>query len=313
MRRSRLTTVLLVPVVSLAAFALAGCGGSSTGASGERPVIVVTTPVLGAVVHDVVGAVADVQVLMPNGADPHEWRPSARDVAALDHADLIVENGLGLEGGLVNAIQIARDDGVPVFTATDHVKIRHVGAQEGGGSSDPDRAAGALDPHFWTDPLAMRGVALALPASVQAATGLDVQPGARAQATRLARLDREVTGIVKRVPAGHRDIVTGHESLGYFADRYGFGVIGAVTPSLTTGAEASASHVADLAAAARAHNTCVVFGEKGTPAAVTEAVASEAGARVVELSTHALPAVGGYDAFVTDIADAIAAGLRSCR
>ena len=275
--------------------------------------IVVTTPVLGAVVHDVVGAVADVQVLMPNGADPHEWRPSARDVAALDHADLIVENGLGLEGGLVNAIQIARDDGVPVFTATDHVKIRHVGAQEGGGSSDPDRAAGALDPHFWTDPLAMRGVALALPASVQAATGLDVQPGARAQATRLARLDREVTGIVKRVPAGHRDIVTGHESLGYFADRYGFGVIGAVTPSLTTGAEASASHVADLAAAARAHNTCVVFGEKGTPAAVTEAVASEAGARVVELSTHALPAVGGYDAFVTDIADAIAAGLRSCR
>jgi len=312
-RRSRLTTVLLIPVVSLAAFALAGCGGSSTGASGERPVIVVTTPVLGAVVHDVVGAVADVQVLMPNGADPHEWRPSARDVAALDHADLIVENGLGLEGGLVNAIQIARDDGVPVFTATDHVKIRHVGAQEGGGSSDPDRAAGALDPHFWTDPLAMRGVALALPASVQAATGLDVQPGARAQATRLARLDREVTGIVKRVPAGHRDIVTGHESLGYFADRYGFGVIGAVTPSLTTGAEASASHVADLAAAARAHNTCVVFGEKGTPAAVTEAVASEAGARVVELSTHALPAVGGYDAFVTDIADAIAAGLRSCR
>jgi len=312
-RRSRLTTVLLIPVVSLAAFALAGCGGSSTGASGERPVIVVTTPVLGAVVHDVVGAVADVQVLMPNGADPHEWRPSARDVAALDHADLIVENGLGLEGGLVNAIQIARDDGVPVFTATDHVKIRHVGAQEGGGSSDPDRAAGALDPHFWTDPLAMRGVALALPASVQAATGLDVQPGARAQATRLARLDREVTGIVKRVPAGHRDIVTGHESLGYFADRYGFGVIGAVTPSLTTGAEASASHVADLAAAARAHNTCVVFGEKGTPAAVTEAVASEAGARVVELSTHALPAVGGYDAFVTDIAGAIAAGLRSCR
>jgi len=312
-RRSRLTTVLLIPVVSLAAFALAGCGGSSTGASGERPVIVVTTPVLGAVVHDVVGAVADVQVLMPNGADPHEWRPSARDVAALDHADLIVENGLGLEGGLVNAIQIARDDGVPVFTATDHVKIRHVGAQEGGGSSDPDRAAGALDPHFWTDPLAMRGVALALPASVQAATGLDVQPGARAQATRLARLDREVTGIVKRVPAGHRDIVTGHESLGYFADRYGFGVIGAVTPSLTTGAEASASHVADLAAAARAHNTCVVFGEKGTPAAVTEAVASEAGARVVELSTHALPTVGGYDAFVTDIAGAIAAGLRSCR
>ena len=311
-RPGPIAAVVLVLACVVGMLALSGCGEGSGSAAGGRPVIVVTTPVLGSVVRQVVGDAADVQVLMPNGADPHEWRPSARDVAALDHADLIVENGLGLEGGLTNAIQQARDDGVPVFTATDHVSVRRVGAGEGGASTDADRQAGALDPHFWTDPLAMRQVVLALPPAVKSATGLDVQAGAAAEAARLAGLSRAVGAALARVPAGRRDIVTGHESLGYFADRYGFRIIGAVTPSLSTGAEASASHVADLAAAARAHHACVVFGEVGTPAAVTEAVASEAGARVVELSTHALPASGGYDAFVTGIATAVADGLRSC-
>jgi len=313
MRRPRAIVALVAIALSFAAAALlAGCGEPSGGSQSGRPVIVVTTPVLGAVVAQVVGAQADVQVLMPNGADPHEWRPSAQDVAALDHADLIVESGLDLESGLSTAIAQAHDDGVPVFAATDHVPVRHVGAGEGGSSSAADHQAGAADPHFWTDPLAMRQVVLALPAAVRSATGLDVQADAVAEAARLMRLDREVGAITATVPAGRHDIITGHESLGYFADRYGFRVIGAVTPSLSTGAEASASHVADLATAARAHQACVVFGEVGTPAPVTEAVASEAGARVVELSTHALPASGGYDAFITGIARAIADGLGQC-
>lgn len=313
MRRPRALVVAMAIMLSLAVVVTAGgCGESSGERASGRPVIVVTTPVLGAVVRQVVGSTADVRVLMPNGADPHEWRPSAQDVAALDHADLIVQNGLGLEGGLTSAIAQARDDGVPVFTATDHVTVRHVGPGEGGASSDPDRQVGAEDPHFWTDPVAMRQVVLALPGAVRQGTGLNVQAGAAEEAGQLARLNQQVAAILASVPAGRRDIITGHESLGYFADRYGFTVIGAVTPSLSTGAEASASHVADLARAARAHHACVVFGETGTPAAVTEAVASEAGARVVQLSTHALPSSGGYDALITDIATAIADGLGSC-
>lgn len=309
--RAAIIAVALIVVGAVAVLA-AGCGEAAGGATTGRPSIVVTTPVLGAVVGQVVGDRADVTALMPNGADPHEWRPSARDVAALDHADLIVRNGLDLEGGLTRAIAQAQDDGVPVFTATDHIDIRTVGAGEGGASSDPDRQAGAEDPHFWTDPLAMRRVVLALPGAIRSATGIDVQGRASVLADRLTRLDRQVGSITARVPEARRDIVTGHESLGYFAQRYGFRVIGAVTPSLSTGAEASASHVADLAAAARAHHACVVFGETGTPAAVTEAVASEAGAQVLEISSHALPASGGYDAFIVDIATAIADGLGGC-
>ena len=314
MRRPRiLMTIAVMTLAFPAAVVWAGCGGSNVPTGQGRPVIVATTPVLGSVVEDVVGRVAEVQVLMPNGADPHEWRPSARDAAALDHADLIVQNGLGLEAGVTAAIDQARADGVPVFTATDHVGIRRVGAGEGGGSSDPDRQAGAEDPHFWTDPIAMRRVVRALPASIATATGADVRAGATDVAARLAGVDARVRRTLATVPPGQRDLITGHESLGYFADWYGLRLIGAVTPSLSTGAETSASHVADLAGAARAHRACVVFGELGTAAAVTEAVASEAGARVVELSTHALPDAGGYDAFITGIATAIATGLRGCR
>jgi zinc/manganese transport system substrate-binding protein len=313
MRRPRfILATAVVAVLVVAAVLVGGCGGAQVSAPPGRPVIVVTTPVLGAVVRDVVGDAADVQVLMPNGADPHEWRPSAQDVAALDHADLIVQNGLGLESGVTTAIEQARGDGVPVFTATDHVHVRRVGAGEGGGSAAPDRQAGAKDPHFWTDPIAMRQMVRALPEAVAAATGAHVQARAATVATGLTRLDARARRVLAGLPARQRDIITGHESLGYFTDRYGLHLIGAVTPSLSTGAETSASHVADLAIAARAHHACVVFGEVGTPAAVTEAVASEAGARVVELSTHALPDAGGYDGFITNIAASIASALGKC-
>ncbi len=314
MRRPGLAIALVASIAALiAAILLTSCGQTDGAASGGQPTIVVTTPILGAVVRDVVGNAAHVQVLMPNGADPHEWRPSAKDVAALDHADLIVRIGLDLESGVLRAIDQAAADGVPVFTATDHITLRHVGAGEGGGSADPDRQTGAADPHFWTDPIAMQRVVLSLPSAVRAATGRDVTPGARRVAADLSRADASARAQTARIPAARRDIVTGHESLGYFADRYGLRVIGAVTPSLSSVGQASASHVADLANAARAHGAQVVFGEIGTPAPVTEAVASEAGARVVELSTHALPQAGTYEAFILGLAGDIAAALGAQR
>jgi ABC-type Zn uptake system ZnuABC Zn-binding protein ZnuA len=63
--------------------------------------VVVTTSILGAVVSDVVGEAADVTVLVPNGTDPHDWEPSAKDVEAIGQADLVVSNGLDLEEKLV--------------------------------------------------------------------------------------------------------------------------------------------------------------------------------------------------------------------
>ena len=116
--------------------------------------IVVTTDILGAIVRDLVGDAAEVTVLMEGGVDPHGWAPSARETEAVFGADLVVANGLRLEEGLVDVLESAAADGIPVFQATDHIVVRTLGP-----GSDED---GVGDPHFWLDPLAMRDVVIAL-------------------------------------------------------------------------------------------------------------------------------------------------------
>lgn len=316
MTRTRIFSALALALVLVASILLVACGGSggssSTGASGERPVIAVTTPVLGSGVADAVGDRAEVQVVMPNGSDPHEWRPSARDVATLQDADLIVQNGLGLEEGLTEAVERARDAGVPVFTATDHVRVRHV--DEGAGHDDhaddtEHEGEGAADPHFWTDPTQMRSVVLALAPAVKEATGADISGGARKEAAALAALDRRLAVNARAIPAGSRTIVTGHESLGYLADRYGLTVVGAVTPSLSSQGQVSAAHLAELAEAMRAAGTRVVFAETGTPEQVARAVSDEVGATLVQLPSHALPADGRYATFLENTLARISTAL----
>lgn len=320
MPRMRLLPIVLLVLVLVASVLLVACGeaapgDASTAANQDRPVIAVTTPILGAVVADAVGDRARVEVVMPNGADPHEWRPSARDVATLQDADLIVENGLGLEQGLAEAIRRVREDGVPVFTATDHVRVRHV--EDGGAveahddrpGHDDHAGEGAADPHFWTDPSQMRAVVLALPPAVRAATGSDVSAAARREAAALMALDRRLAAQAARIPAGSRTMVTGHESLGYLADRYGLDVVGAITPSLSSQGQVSAAHLAELSAAMRAAGTRVVFAEAGTPEQVSRAVSDEVDAMLVELPSHALPADGRYATFLGQTMQRISAAL----
>ena len=302
--------LLAVAIAALMVLA-AGCGSGGSSAGSDRPVIAVTTPMLGAVVKDAVGDAATVDVIMPNGADPHEWRPSAKDVARLEGADLIVQNGLGLEAGLTTAIAQASDGGVPVFTAVDHVDVRTVKAGEGADPTDADQAPGAKDPHFWTDPTQMRSVVQALPAAVKRATGADITTPAAATAARLTALDQRAGAQLDAVPASARGIVTGHESLGYLARRYDYRVVGAITPSLSSQGQLSAAHLADLEAAMKAAGVRVVFTEKGTSPQVAAAIADATGATVVELATEALPADGSYVTYIDDIARRIASALAN--
>ena len=119
-------------VLSLALFVLASCGNGDA-AGDERPTVVVTTNILGDVVQQVVGDLADVEVIMPLGSDPHDFAPSTRQAEAMAEADLLVVNGAGFEEGMADLI----DAGAPTFTFADHVEL--IGD----------------DPHLWTDPSRM--------------------------------------------------------------------------------------------------------------------------------------------------------------
>ena len=298
----------LAAIAVLAAL-VAGCAAGPTPTPG-KPSIVVTYSALGAVVRDLVGDAATVTVLVPNGADPHEWAPSAKDIETLMHADLLVENGLGMEGGLAKAFEQAEKAGVRRFVASDHVQVRTVGAGEGADPSDPDQAAGAKDPHLWMDPIAMRDVVAALAPALQADLGIDVSARATDVEERLVALDTDLARILSAVPEADRKLVTGHESLGYFADRYGFRLIGAIVPSLTSQAESSSAALAALADTIRAEGVKAIFTELGTSPAVADAIAKETGVKVVELATHTLPPDGSYATFMTNMATLVADTLR---
>lgn len=323
--RSRVDSPLLAGLALAGLSLLVSCGSDtdsgSSGASG--PSVVVTHELLGAVVRDLVGGSAVVTVLMPNGADPHDWEPSAKDIETLNAADLVVANGLDLEAGLVETLEAAEADGVPVFHATDHIEVLEAGYHEGEdhGHSDGDEADasdedadghdhGDGDPHFWTDPLAMADIVEPLAAALSQ-VGIDVSERANELVAELRDLDDEVATTLDEIRDDRRKLVTGHESLGYFAAHYEFELVGAVIPSLTTAADVNAADLADLREAIEDTGVGVIFTETGTPSEVVVALADEVGLPVVELATHLLPDDGSYRTFMLDLASDVVEGITA--
>ena len=107
----------------------------------DVPRVVVTTNILGDVVENLVGDDADVEVVMPPNADPHDFAASAQQAASMREADALVVNGLGFEEGLVDTIDAAADDGVPVITATDAIEPHPLGRTATIRTSSPTRCA----------------------------------------------------------------------------------------------------------------------------------------------------------------------------
>ena len=322
-RRSVSLTAVAVGV--LITSTLSGCAGDD----GERsqpvvtvdgkPLVVVTYSILGDVVSQLVGDAATVEVLIPNGQDPHDYAASAQDVEAMMGAAMVVVNGLDLEEGLEDAIGQVDADGVPVFYATDHITVRELDAEEaatqGEGGGEGDDAHGGGDPHLWTDPLSIAALLPDLATELGDALGIPLDTALDTQLAALQaemnQLDTDVREVMAVIPAGECRLVTGHESLGYFADRYGCELIGAVIPSLSSSAEASAKDLAELLDVAQAVDVTAIFTEVGTPARVAEQVAAEVGVPLIELPTHTLPDTGGYQAFITGLATEIADGLAT--
>jgi zinc/manganese transport system substrate-binding protein len=298
---------LLKGALTLAALALAlsfaACSRQS--AAKAKKSIVVTYSILGSVVQDLVGDSCTVTVSIPNGMDLHEWEPSAKDIEALTKADLIVQNGLGLEEGMEGALEQARKAGVRIFTASDCITPRIVGQGEGIPSDDPDQQVGAKDPHLWTDPLAMKAIVLGLSQAIKTDLGIKLGDRAETIIKELDGLDADIRAKVDTLPADKRALVTGHESMGYFAQQYGFKLVGAIVPSLSTQAEVSASELANLKKKMIQNKADVIFTEIGTPAAVVKTLASELKVKAVPLATHSLGEDGKYSSYLRLLADTV--------
>lgn len=255
----------------------------------DRPLVVVSTNILGDVVAELVADEAEVMTLMPPNADPHSFEISASDAARLRTADLVVSNGLGLEEGLQQHLDEAAAAGVTGFTAGDVIDVL---PYRGGD------AAGLPDPHFWTDPARMIAVVDAIGPQLAQLPGIDADrltAHAAAYRAALVALDDEMTAAFAAIPAERRALVTNHHVFGYLAERFDFEIVGAVIPGGTTLAAPSASDLADLVQAIEQAGVTTVFAESSSPDRLMRALAAEADLRVdvVELYTESLTAPGG--------------------
>ncbi|MGI2336457.1 MAG: metal ABC transporter substrate-binding protein [Dehalogenimonas sp.] len=280
---------------------LTGCQPTSTST------IVVTHSILGAVVKELVGESVTVTVLMPEGADPHDWEPSARDIEKLNKATLIIWNGLHLEVSIESAVTSASGRGVSLFTATDHIQVRFVGEAELTGD---EHATGAADPHFWLDPLSMKSVITALAAEVKAVLGIDTAAAARNLESRLDDLHAEMESLISGIPSADRKLVTGHDSMGYFARRYGFDIIGSVVPNLSSQAAISASDIAALVDQIKIYDVKAIFTEAGASTNVVQQISAATGIKVVELAPTRLPPDGSYFTFMSNLTRKVVGGLQ---
>lgn len=289
---------------------MVACGDDSDTASGagsgDSPDIVVTTNILGDVVTEVVGADnAEIETIMPPGVDPHEFEPSARQAEAMMDTDLLVVNGAGFEEGLHSLIDQAEAAGVEVFTFADHVSLIEGDDEDGhehehedeGAEEDRDDAAehhdhGPEDPHVWTDPARMVGAVQAFGDTVTTLDGIDaaaVEDRATSYLGELEALDDEIETLVADVPEERRVLVTNHEVFGYFADRYGFEIVGTVIPSASTLADPSSRELEDLEDVVRDHQMPAIFAETTADADLAARLADSVGdVEVVELHSESL-------------------------
>lgn len=274
---------LLATTLTAAALALTGCAG---GAASDRPLVVVTTNILGDVVSHLVGDEAEVLTLMRPGADPHSFEISAAEAARVRSADLLVANGLGLEEGLQQHLDAAAADGVETFVAGDAVEVLPYTSTD---------AEGADDPHFWTDPAQMIAVVDALTPELEGLAGPAVADHAAAYRAELEDLDADMTSAFAAIPVERRALVTNHHVFGYLAERFGFRVVGAVIPGGTTLAAPSASDLADLVSAIDKAGVPTIFAESSSPDRLVRALADEADRRVevTELFTESLTDAAG--------------------
>ena len=296
----------LAVCVCAAALAI-GCGSDGNGdAGGSALSVTATTTQVGDLARNVAGRRAEVRQLLHPGSDPHDYEPRPSDARAVAEADVVLRSGGEVDEWLGDLIESGGSD-ADVVTLIDRVRKR------------------GEDPHWWQDP---RNAARAVAAIRDALSSADpagrrgYERNAAAYTRRLRALDRSVARCIASVPRRDRRLVTTHDALGYFADRYGIEVVGALIPSRSTAAQPSAGDTAELVEQIRDEGVNAVFPESSLNPKLERAVSREAGVEVGgrlwadTLGPHGSDGetyIGSIASNTAALVKGLSGGRRSCR
>jgi len=268
-RRAALATATAAALALLAA----GCSGGGSSSDNGQLQVVATTTQIGDFVREVGGdAVSVDQILEPN-TDPHEYEPRPSDVEGAAAAELVFASGDNLDQWIGDVVSES-GSGAEVVDLGAAVPERRPGESSGAEASK-------YDPHWWHDPrnaeAAVREIERRL-ATADPARKAELERNAAAYLAKLRALDAGIAHCIDSVPPAKRKLVTDHDAFGYFADRYGIEVVGAVVPSQTTQAQSSAKELSELAATIEAEQVSAIFPESSLSPKVAEAIADQTGA-----------------------------------
>lgn len=297
MFKRQLRVLLVFSIIAAIALLLVGCGASPApqqGSSTEALIVLAVEPFLADIAQNVAGDRVTVDALIPDGIDPHSFEPSPADIAKIAASRALIINGAGFEEFLEKTLENAGGERL-VIEASAGLASRSVGEETD--DELADEHGQESDPHFWLDPNHViryvenirSGLSQVDPDGVDEYTA-----NAEAYTKRLVELDAWIVEQVSQIPPERRLLVTNHESFGYFADRYGFQVIGAVIPSVSTGASPSAREMAALVDQIQASGAPAIFMETGANPRLAQQIAQETGIRIApELYSHSTSGLEG--------------------
>jgi ABC-type Zn uptake system ZnuABC Zn-binding protein ZnuA len=248
-----------------------GCGSSGSG-SGKLSVVATTTQI-GDFARQVGGSDVDVHQILAANTDPHDYEPRPDDVTTTADAKIVFTNGDNLDGWMDNVVSDSGSDAKVVdLGAGVPVKLP-------GESSGPE--ASQYDPHWWHDPRNAEAAVREIAAQLSAVDPKDkatFEANAAAYEAKLKRLDSGIASCFGGMPAADRKLVTDHDAFGYFANRYGIRVVGAVIPSQTTQAQPNAQDLRDLANLIKREGVKAIFPESSLSPKLAQTIASQTGA-----------------------------------
>ncbi|GIO13961.1 zinc ABC transporter substrate-binding protein [Cohnella xylanilytica] len=263
--------------------------GARSGASGEAETklkVVTTFYPMYEFSRQVAGDNADVVALVPAGAEPHDWEPSAKDMALIADADVFVYNGI-VEGWAEKALASAGNADRIVVKASEGIALQEGVAEEEDDHGHGDEAEGAedrdhdhgheLDPHVWLDPsLAKREVSNieAALAKADPEHAADYASNAEAFNAKLSELDQAFRDGLK--DAKRKEFVTQHAAFGYLAKAYGLTQV--PISGLSPDQEPSPERMADIVKEAKRRDVKTIFFETLVDPKVARTIADEIGA-----------------------------------
>lgn len=260
--------MLSVLGAGLSAALLGACGSSGDGDAGDARTVVATTTQVADLARAVAGERAEVRQILRPSSDPHAYEPRPSDVKGVAAAAVVLRSGGGIDDWLDGVVDNA-GSGATTTTLIDAVRAR---------SREQE-----VDPHWWQNPrnavAAVRAIRDALIAADPAARAA-YTANAAAYVARLRALDEAIASCMRSIPAQRRKLVTDHDALGAYAERYDIEVVGTVIPGSSTQAQASAGEIARLVRTVRATGVRTVFPQRSSNAKLARAVARDAGASI---------------------------------